>query len=325
MNKVNETTLSPLAFTKPVFKSIFKSIFKSVFRPTFRTIFIVGVLIGLIACTPISQYQIPLSTQKVIHQAEAQYFQPISYTTSYFDFSAWEKLAKIKLIKQDTHVNLEQPYVSHIYIEGDGNSWKTKYKLSDNPTPKQPLALKLAIQDKHPHVIYLARPCQYLQAPSKNCEAKYWSSHRYSETVVNGINEVLTQIKTQHPNTRFVLIGFSGGGTLAALLSSKRTDIAGLITVAGNLDHIALGKYHKVSPLKGSLNPIDYADQLRAIPQRHFVGAEDTTVPPWVAKHYVQNLQSDCASVNIMKNYGHHKGWEKHWPELIRQPLPCAT
>tara|TARA_R110002110_G_scaffold383245_2_gene594588 strand:- start:22509 stop:23450 length:942 start_codon:yes stop_codon:yes gene_type:complete len=313
MNKVNKTTRSPLACTRPIFSAIFFMIFK--------VGVLIGWLVGLIACTPISQYQIPLSTQKVINQAEAHHFKHRNYRTSYFDFTAWEKLQSSP---QDNQVNT-QMNTTHIYIEGDGNSWKTKYELSDNPTPKQPLALKLAIQDKYPHVIYLARPCQYLLSPSKNCEAKYWSSHRYSETVVNSLNEVLTQIKIQYPTTKFVLIGFSGGGTLAALLSSKRTDIAGLITVAGNLDHIALGNYHKVSPLKGSLNPIDYADELRAIPQRHFVGANDETVPPWVAEHYAHNLQSDCVAVDVKLHYSHHKGWEKNWPELIQQPLPCAT
>ncbi len=286
MNKVNKTTL-------------------------FSAVFIVAVLIVEIGCTPITQYQIPLSTQKVIQQAESKSFSRKFYTTSNFRFTAWERFE---------NYNSD---VTHIYIEGDGNSWKTKYVLSDNPTPKQPLALKLAIQDKHPHVIYLARPCQYLLVADKHCDSKYWSSHRYSQLVVNGINEVLSQIKSQYPQTQFMLIGFSGGGTLATLLSHMRTDIKGLVTIAGNLDHVALGKYHKASPLKGSLNPIDYAKKLQNIPQRHYIGSEDKVVPPWVAKRYAQNLQSNCVDINIIKNYGHHKGWEKHWSELIQQPLPC--
>jgi len=292
MNEVNKTTIFNLVLIKAAL--------------------IMGAICA-IGCTPISQYQIPLTAQQVINRAESQAFQKKFYDTSYFRFTAWEKFGS-----NDSNI-------THIYIEGDGNSWKTKYILSDNPTPKQPLALKLAIQDNHSHVIYLARPCQYLLKANKHCHAKYWSSHRYSQTVVNNINEVLTQIKKQQPKTQFILIGFSGGGTLAALLSSIRTDVKGLITVAGNLDHVALGKYHEVSPLKGSLNPIDYPSKLRTIPQRHYVGHKDSVVPPWVAERYAQSLQSNCLSINVIKNYGHHKGWEQHWPELIQQPLPCQV
>ena len=42
-----------------------------------------------------------------------------------------------------------------IYIEGDGNAWDSRYQLSENPTPKNPLALKLAAKDTLSKLIFL--------------------------------------------------------------------------------------------------------------------------------------------------------------------------
>ena len=56
-----------------------------------------------------------------------------------------------------------------VYIEGDGLSWIDRFTPSSDPTPKNPLAFKLAKLDPNQNVIYLARPCQYVQknrAPS---------------------------------------------------------------------------------------------------------------------------------------------------------------
>lgn len=48
-----------------------------------------------------------------------------------------------------------------IYIEGDGRAWESKTKLSMNPTPSNPVALKLAIVDPLKSVAYIARPGQF--------------------------------------------------------------------------------------------------------------------------------------------------------------------
>ncbi len=49
----------------------------------------------------------------------------------------------------------------NIYIEGDGFAWVSRKKKSLDPTPKTPMALKLASMDGSSNVIYIARPCQY--------------------------------------------------------------------------------------------------------------------------------------------------------------------
>jgi dienelactone hydrolase len=99
------------------------------------------------------------------------------------------------------------------------------------------MALRLALLDPHPNVIYLARACQYTPPElNPSCTDQYWSSHRYAAEVIKAMNDVLSQIKTKTKNTEFMLIGFSGGANVAALLASQRSDVRGLITVAGDLD-----------------------------------------------------------------------------------------
>jgi hypothetical protein len=44
---------------------------------------------------------------------------------------------------------------------------------------------------------------------------------------------------------------------VASLVAARRHDVVRLVTVAGNLDHLAWTTLHGVSPLTGSLNPAD--------------------------------------------------------------------
>ena len=49
-----------------------------------------------------------------------------------------------------------------IYIEGDGLAWTSKSRLSSDPTPQDPVGLKLALRHPRGAAAYLARPCQYV-------------------------------------------------------------------------------------------------------------------------------------------------------------------
>ena len=202
-----------------------------------------------------------------------------------------------------------------IYIEGDGLAWLDRFTVSGNPTPLDPLALKLALLDEEVNVIYLARPCQYVDLENeRNCSSRYWTSHRFSKEVVSSFNEALDILKTMYKVTGFHLVGFSGGGAIAALLAMRRNDIKSLRTVAGNLDHVALAKAHDATPLSGSLNPITEALKIENIPQIHFSGSNDVVVPPWVASSFVNAIESKkCAKVIVVPNTEHLVGWVLQW------------
>ncbi|WP_414683398.1 lipase family protein, partial [Methylophaga sp. UBA5088] len=140
-----------------------------------------------------------------------------------------------------------------IYIEGDGLAWLNRRKISSDPTPVDPLVLKLAVHDKQ--AVYLARPCQYVK--SDRCDKKLWTSARFSTEVVESMNQAVTELKNQFQASSLRLIGYSGGGAIATLLAAERNDVDQLVTVTGNLDTTAWTEMQHISALTDSLNPAD--------------------------------------------------------------------
>jgi dienelactone hydrolase len=207
----------------------------------------------------------------------------------------------------------------HVYIEGDGYAWKRRGHISDDPTPKNPVALRLAARDPSPAVIYIARPCQYQAEENlSNCNSRYWTSHRYSEDVIAAIDQVITRAVKQTNAKQVGIVGYSGGGTIAVLIAARRDDIAWLATVVGNLDHTLWTDIHSVTPLTGSLNAADYADQIDLLPQMHFVGGKDKIVTADILNSFIGQMNTDNDSrLTIIPDYDHICCWEQGWPELL--------
>lgn len=205
-----------------------------------------------------------------------------------------------------------------IYIEGDGRAWKTASLPSDNPTPTNSLALRLAIQDPRPAVAYLARPCQYITLPGRGCLEKLWTNARFSTAVIETMNEAVEKLKRQYGASELILIGYSGGGAIATLIASKRTDIKSIITVAGNLDTDAWVRLYGLEPLSESVNPASVARSIRNIPQIHYVGAKDDVIPPAISQSFLQKMGSpNRAKIIELPNYGHVCCWTERWTELL--------
>ncbi len=206
-----------------------------------------------------------------------------------------------------------------VYIEGDGQAWRRKYQLASDPTPRDPLALKLAARDTNPSVLYLGRPCQYLgREKVRDCPKKYWSSHRYAPEVVSALNNVIDQYLSNAPDQRLILTGYSGGGTLAALIAAERKDVIMLVTIAANLDNRAWTSYHEVSPLSGSLNAADRASTLRDLPQLHFIGSDDGIVPASTLDNYLKEFPADEEGpLRLVKGFDHSCCWVDAWPGLL--------
>ena len=203
-----------------------------------------------------------------------------------------------------------------IYIEGDGLAWLSRRKMSSDPTPIDPLTLKLALLDNH--AVYLARPCQYVW--SGGCEQRLWTSARFSPEVLQAMNQAVDKLKAQYQASSLRLIGYSGGGAVATLLAAKRDDVSQLVTVAGNIDTDYWTTLQHISPLTGSLNPADQWPSLQAIPQIHFVGSEDKIMPVAVANAYQQHFpQSKRPTVRVITGMTHHCCWVEHWPELLQE------
>lgn len=203
-----------------------------------------------------------------------------------------------------------------IYIEGDGNVTRFGGTPSANPTPKNHMTLNLAFKDKRENVIYIARPCQYTpMRMNPACTTEYWTNKRWSEDSVDNINNVINLVAAKAKNIH--LVGFSGGGGIAILVAAKNKKVKDIITIAGNLDVEEFVKYHKNIPCIGSLNPIDYAEKVKNIPQMHFVGSKDSRVPFFIADSFVRKSNSSCVKYRIIEGKTHSKGWIDDWSELL--------
>ncbi len=211
-----------------------------------------------------------------------------------------------------------------VYIEGDGYAWVTPSRSSGNPTPREPMLLELAAEDPAPNVVYLARPCQYTpEELNLKCESFYWTNGRFSEEVVKSMDQAVTFFKQKTGSPQVELVGYSGGGAVCALLAERRNDIQSLRTIAGNLDPEQVNQLHGASSLSGSLDPIEKADELRSLPMRHFVGEEDSVIPPSIAQAFAKRA-GDLSEQTItqVKGATHSKGWIENWKELLTlEPL----
>jgi len=216
-----------------------------------------------------------------------------------------------------------------VYIEGDGRSVTATQQISSNPTPGNPVALKLAVLHTNAtNVAYLARPCQYTPFyMDQACHPEVWSDARFSEKVIHSINKAIDKLKRKANATEVHLVGFSGGGGVAVLIAARRNDVATLRTVAGDLDHATLSQYHRTPPLQNSLNPRSFVSHLTALPQYHFSAEKDLVVPPFISKDFVNDIKllgSHCAKRMALQEANHHKGWEENWQELLRMPVDCV-
>lgn len=212
---------------------------------------------------------------------------------------------------------------ARIYIEGDGLAWLASREPSLNPTPTDPIALRLAARDPAANVVWLARPCQY-EGFSADCDQAFWTGKRFAPEVIDAYSQALDGLKQAHHFTGFELVGFSGGGAVAALLAAHRTDVVNLRTVAGNLDHDAFNALHKVSPMPSSLNPRDEAKKIARLPQLHFIGAKDEVMPQVVFDSFANAAgNSPCIHHAVIDGATHEDGWDKAWPQLLAQPVTC--
>lgn len=206
----------------------------------------------------------------------------------------------------------------YVYIEGDGKTWEKTGRPFADPTPSAPVALELMKSLNQDCSIYLARPCQYLPG-SKNCHEKYWTSHRYSYSIVQNYVEILNKLSQKLYIKNITLIGYSGGGAIASLIAIKLENIFSIITVAGNLDTARWTKIHNVTPLFGSLNPSEFASSLRHIPQYHLVGKNDTIVPLDIFESYKSRFKDQKNLYLYLYETDHYKNWAIIFKEFHEQ------
>ncbi len=259
------------------------------------------LLLLLSACAT-SRYNNLYKSQNTIENLLPKEFVVQKYSTEKFNLYGLLRPAK------------QESSSLRVYIEGDGLAWLNRNTISDNPTPTDKTTATLAKMDTSDSaLLYLARPCQYVEiTEAKMCEKKYWSSHRLSPEVIESLNTAITMAKEKTKAEKISLIGFSGGGGAAVLIAAMRDDVEFIGTLAGLLDHKAWTKQHKISPLHGSLNPLDKIELVKNIKQLHITSSDDKIISPYSQKNYCKKLnQIDaCKEISGME---HNGNWWKVW------------
>lgn len=203
----------------------------------------------------------------------------------------------------------------HIYIDGDGRPFITPQRVARDPSPAKPYVFALMRQDPHPHTM-LGRPCYHGLVDSPGCNPLLWTNQRYSPAVVDSMVRAATALSGGRD---VVLIGYSGGGTLAMLMAPRLSTVRGVITVAANLDVEAWAEHHGYTPLTDSDNPARNLQATAHIPQRHYVGAEDKRVPPELTLQLAERLPPN--SVRVLPSLDHTCCWARAWPTLLAEAL----
>ena len=207
-----------------------------------------------------------------------------------------------------------------VYIEGDGFAWISPSQPSLDPTPNNPVGLKLALANPGGNAAYLARLCQYIDADARGCSQRYWTEQRFAPEVIEASDKALDALKARFSARQLTLVGYSGGGAVATLLAARRNDVTNLITVAGNLDHAAWTRHHRTKPLTGSLNPADARDALKEIRQWHFAGGQDRIMPPELIESFANRFPETQRPVVLVEpDYDHECCWAENWPRLLEQ------
>ena len=247
--------------------------------------------------------------------AAAQGWTPLRLSTERFDLQAFVPPG----------LAASSPRRLAVYIEGDGLAWVDRSTPAFAPTPADPLALRLAMAHADGPAVYIGRPCQYTEgAAFRHCHPRYWTSHRFAPEVIAALGQGLQQLKQFSGARELVLVGYSGGAVVAALLAAQRNDVAAWVTVAGPLDTDAWTQTQGLSPLRDSLNPVAMANTLATKPQWHFAGRSDTVVPPTVLQRFLEvqaasgHPRAVLPEVLWLEGFDHGCCWVDAWPRLSR-------
>ncbi|MCE3255348.1 MAG: putative Esterase/lipase/thioesterase [Rickettsiaceae bacterium] len=152
-----------------------------------------------------------------------------------------------------------------VYFEGDGKAFINTTLASPNPTPTSHFLTDLVAKDPHPNIIYIARPCQFVddEKCQSNHPEKYWTSDRFAKEVLDSINQVVGLFSQYN----LELVGYSGGATVVQFVAAYNQQLYGNIvnmrTIAGDFSSFDLGEA-KINRLRNAEDKVAKNQELPA-------------------------------------------------------------
>jgi len=211
----------------------------------------------------------------------------------------------------------------HVYIEGDGIAWRWRRVISSDPTPRNPLMLRLMSTDPA-NTLYVGRPCYFGLVANFACNSDVWTYSRFSSEVVASMAAIVRRHSEAFNSV--VLIGHSGGGALAMLIAERLSNVDAVVTVAGNLDTDKWVDHHGYTALHGSQNPATRPGLAEGVRQLHLLASEDKVIPPTLVDHWIARQPS--AQRWLFEGFNHSCCWQSSWSDVllwINRSLPDAV
>ena len=199
----------------------------------------------------------------------------------------------------------------HVYLGGDGSPRQAVRTGPPDPTAVPSVALRLMARDPAPSV-FLGRPCYHGVGV---CDPVHWTTGRYGEPVVRSLVAALRTLPEARNAPGIVLVGFSGGGTLAMLVAERVPEVRAVVTVAGNLDPDAWTARHGYTPLSRSLNPARRPPLPARVRQLHLRGGRDRRVPPELTEVAIERQPG--ARGPVYADFDHRCCWASIWPGVL--------
>ena len=201
----------------------------------------------------------------------------------------------------------------HVYIEGDGVAWRSRRIKSNDPTPRNPLMLRLMSTDPA-NTLYVGRPCYFGLVPNPDCNPDVWTYSRFSNAVVSSMAAIIRRHASAYGSV--AIIGHSGGGALAMLIAGQLRDVDAVVTIAGNLDTEKWITHHGYTALHGSRNPATQPSLPATVRQLHLVGGKDKVIPPVLVDDWIARQPS--AQRWLFEDFNHSCCWQNSWSDVLR-------
>ena len=204
-----------------------------------------------------------------------------------------------------------------VFLEGDGQPWVDQgRRIARDPSPTIPLAFDLFKASPVARA-YLGRPCYFSHANDAGCDPSLWTSARYGEAAVASVAAALETLVQDNSSRRVILVGYSGGGTIAYLVAPRIAAVSAVVTIAGNLDIDAWTRAHRFLALSQSDNPATAPALDRRITQIAIVGSRDVNVPQSSLRAFLDRQQPQ--EVWIYDNHDHACCWRRDWPSILKR------